>query len=309
MRRLLFNITFTGGLLLILVGIIFMKKDDITTLFNNYLSPNNVEVKIDNKNEYYRNYDFKYVQNTDDFSPEDSQDLLNIYYTVINSGLETFTFYCDPEYDNCLKDISTIANDKKLLSDINNYVHPYNAFSNIETEYDSLGKITIKLTKSYKPEDIKKINKKVDELYKELVTSDKLEDNIKNVHDYIINNSKYDSERSDNGVAKYKSDIAYGPLFDGYAICGGYTDLLQLFLEKMNVKSYRVSSDSHIWNAVNINDKWYHIDLTWDDPVVSDGKDYLIHDYFLITTKDLQEKEKTQHNFNKDRFLEVKEVN
>ena len=84
---------------------------------------------------------------------------------------------------------------------------------------------------------------------------------------------------------------------------------MQLFLEKMNLKNYRVSSNSHIWNAVEIDGKWYHIDLTWDDPVVSDGKDYLYEDYFLITTHDLLEKEKTQHVFNQNRFLEVKEVN
>ena len=308
MKRFLLNLMVTFGLVLILVGLIIVRKEDITTLFNKYLSPNE-EVKLTTKNKYYRDYDFKFVQNTDDFTPSDFQDLLNIYYTVINSGKEVFTFYCDKEYTNCGKDISTIANDKGLLSDINNFVHPYNAYSNIETEYDSLGKITIKLTRNYKEDEINKINKRIDELYKELVTSDNLEENIKKVHDYIINNSKYDSNRSDNGIEDYRSEIAYGPLFDGYAICGGYTDLMQLFLEKMKVKSYRVSSNSHIWNALEVNNKWYHIDLTWDDPVVSDGKDYLKHDYFLVTTKELQDKEKTQHNFNKNRFVEVKEVN
>lgn len=308
MKRFLLNLMVTFGLVLILVGLIIVRKEDITTLFNKYLSPNE-EVKLTTKNKYYRDYDFKFVQNTDDFTPQDYQDLLNIYYTVINSGSDTFTFYCDKDYTGCVEDIASIANDKLLLSDINNYVHPYNAYSNIETEYDSLGKITIKLTRNYKEDEINKINKRIDELYKELVTSDNLEENIKKVHDYIINNSKYDSNRSDNGIEDYRSEIAYGPLFDGYAICGGYTDLMQLFLEKMKVKSYRVSSNSHIWNALEVNNKWYHIDLTWDDPVVSDGKDYLKHDYFLVTTKELQDKEKTQHNFNKNRFVEVKEVN
>ena len=77
----------------------------------------------------------------------------------------------------------------------------------------------------------------------------------------------------------------------------------------MNIKSYRVSSNSHIWNALYLDNEWYHIDLTWDDPVVSDGSDYLIHDYFLIKTQDLQQKEKTQHDFNSKRFIEIKEAN
>ena len=308
MKRFIVNLMITTGLLFIFIGLVMVRKEEINTLINKYLSPNK-EVELVDKNEYYRDYNFKFVQNTDDFTPEDFQDLLNIYYTVINSGKEIFTFYCDKEYTNCGKDISTIANDKGLLSDINNFVHPYNAYSNIETEYDSLGKITIKVSRNYTKDEIKKINKKVNELYPTLVTSDNVRDNIKNVHDYIINNSKYDSNRSDNNIVEYRSDIAYGPLIEGYAICGGYTDLMQLFLEKMNLKSYRVSSNTHIWNAVEIDNKWYHIDLTWDDPVVDDGKDYLKHDYFLITTKELVEKEQTQHIFNQKRFIEVKEVN
>ena len=69
--------------------------------------------------------------------------LLNIYYTVINSG-KNFTFYCPKKYDNCLNDVKKLANNQVLLSDINNYVHPYNSFSHIETEYDTLGRVTIK---------------------------------------------------------------------------------------------------------------------------------------------------------------------
>lgn len=108
-----------------------------------------------------------------------------------------------------------------------------------------------------------------------------LQKNITLAHDYIINNSKYDTDRSDLDIVNYKSDIAYGPLLQGYGICGGYTDAMQLFLEKLGVKSYRVSSEKHIWNAVNLNDNWYNLDLTWDDPVVSDGSDALEYNFFF----------------------------
>ena len=132
-----------------------------------------------------------------------------------------------------------------------------------------------------------------------------LENNIKNVHDYIINNSKYDSNRSDKGVTSYKSDTAYGPLFEGYALCGGYTDLMELFLERMNIKSFKVSSENHIWNAVYINNNWKHLDLTWDDPVATDGKDYLEYNYFLIDTDQLLTLEQTEHNFNLKHYKEL----
>lgn len=297
----------TLGLIFIFIGLFLMKKDDIFTIFNDYVLKENNVVTLGEKNEYYRDYDFNFVKNTDNFSPSNYQDILNIYYTVINAGKSNFTFYCPKEYTSCIDDIKTLANDQNTLSDINNYVHPYNGFSHIESEYDSLGRVTINVVRNYTEEDINLINQKIDELMPQLTSNyNSLETNIKNVHDYIINNARYDSARSDNNVLTYKSDTAYGPLFQGYAICGGYTDLMQLFLERLNVKNFRVSSDNHIWNALYINNTWKHLDLTWDDPVASDGKDYLEYNYFLIDTNQLLTLEQTQHNFNLEHYTELR---
>ena len=299
------KILVTCGLTFIFIGVFLLRKDDIILYINKYLNSNK-KITIE-KNKYYRNYDFNFVQNTDNFSPKNYQDILNIYYTVINSGQNSFTFYCPSEFKNCIKDVKMLANDQNTLSDINNYVHPYNGFSHIESEYDSLGRVTINITHNYTNDEITEINNKIDKLSEQLINSNlSLEDNIKNVHDYIINNSKYDSYRSDKKIVNYKSDIAYGPLFQGYALCGGYTDLMQLFLEKMNVKNIRVSSENHIWNSLLINNSWRHLDLTWDDPVASDGLDYLEYNYFLIDTNRLLEIEQTQHNFNLDHYIELK---
>lgn len=295
----------TLGLLLIFIGLFLMKKDDINTIINKYFKWNNI-VTLGDKNEYYRDYDFDFVQNTNNFRPNNYQDLLNIYYTVLNAGKSNFTFYCPNSYDNCLSDVKKLANDQDTLSDINNYVHPFNGFNHIESEYDSLGRVTINIIRSYDDNDIKMITSKIDELLPQLVSNtNSLENNIKNVHDYIVNNSKYDSNRSDKGVASYKSDTAYGPLFEGYALCGGYTDLMELFLERMNIKSFKVSSENHIWNAVYINNNWKHLDLTWDDPVATDGKDYLEYNYFLIDTDQLLTLEQTEHNFNLEHYKEL----
>lgn len=305
------RLVFTIGLLMILTGVILIRKDSIITLFNTHFSSNTAKVSITDVNEYYRNYDFKFVQNISNKVPSNYQDLLNVYYTVINSGVDEFTFYCPRnEYENCIDDVENIANNQTLLSNINNYVHPYNSFSHIETEFDNLGKVTISIERHYSKSDIEKINKKIDEIYKEIYNDNiSVQDNIKAFHDYIVENTQYDSDRSDKNIVRYRSDTAYGPLFEGYAICGGYTDLMELFLEKMNLKSFRVSSYLHIWNVVKIKDKWYHIDLTWDDPVMSDGSANLLHDYMLIDTKKLLELEKSQHNFDQNIFIEVKEVN
>ena len=49
----------------------------------------------------------------------------------------------------------------------------------------------------YSEEQIKLINEKVDTLYNKLITSDMSNyDKILTIHDYIINNTKYDIERN-----------------------------------------------------------------------------------------------------------------
>ena len=112
------------GILLILIGVTINYKEDILS-------------------EYYQ-----YFYNT-------KKDLLNIFYTVINAGKDEFTFYCPKNYENCIDDVKSLAKDQITLSNINNFVHPFNSFKNISTKTDTLGKVTIELTKSYTDNDIK----------------------------------------------------------------------------------------------------------------------------------------------------------
>ena len=285
-------------ILVILLIITFFQKENILKAYNQLVVKIEADsIKLGKVNKYYRNYDFEYVQNTRKFTPKSKQDILNIYYTVINAGKNKFSFYCPSSYEDCIDDVNYIANDQTILSHINNYVHPFNGFENIETEYNSLGKVTIKIKKSYSKEQIKEVENKVNEISKEVIKTDKSkEENIKSAHDYIINHSKYDSERSDKNIVNYKSNIAYGPLIEGYGLCGGYSDAMALFLEKLKIKNYKIASENHVWNAVEYNG-WKHLDLTWDDPVTSDKKDILEHKFFLIDSKKLAEFSTGQHVF------------
>ena len=265
------------------------------------------EATVLKNNEYATNNSYSYVKLTDDFTPKNAQDIMNIYYTIIQSGMDEFTFYCDEKYKDCIEDVNYISNNQRVLSYINNFVPSFNSFKNIETSFDSIGKVTVRIIHTYSPDDIKEIDKKIDEVFRENITEDlTIEEKIKKLHDYIINHTKYDIDRSDNKINKYHSDTAYGPLFEGYAICGGYADSMQLFLNKLNLPNFKVTSENHIWNVVLLNDKWYHIDLTWDDPVVNTGEDVLEYNYFLISTEELQELEQEQHIFDIDVYKELK---
>ena len=131
---------------------------------------------------------------------------------------------------------------------------------------------------------------------------------ILTIHDYIINNSKYDVEKNETGISEYHSSIAYGPLIEGYAICGGYADAMAIFLTKLGFDNYKIASDTHVWNAVLVNGKWLHLDLTWDDPVSEQGVDYLYHKYFLVNNEELIKADGNLNNhlFKKAIYLEFK---
>ena len=287
--------------LLTIFMLTFHYKENILVYYNDYLSPNKEKPTPLVKNEYYRNYNFKYISNTENFSPLNKQDVMNIYYTIINSGMDEFTFYCPDEYIDCEKDVKDIANSQVIISNINNFVHPYNGFKNLETEIDSFGKITLHINRNYTDEMKIILNYIIDEIIKNNINDNmNLEEKIKVLHDYIINHTKYDTARSDNNIIKYQSDTAYGALIEGYALCGGYTDSMMLFLEKLNIKSYKISSTNHVWNYVYLDNKWYHLDLTWDDPINKDGKDLLDDTFYLITDKELESLNSTEHIYDKN---------
>ena len=61
------------------------------------------KVIIPKPNSYYKKHDYKFVQETKDYIPYSKQDLLTIFYSILNNGYETFTFYCPSEYTECLR--------------------------------------------------------------------------------------------------------------------------------------------------------------------------------------------------------------
>ena len=276
------------GVLLILE----IKYIDPITNYVKSLLDNRKEVIILDSNKYHKDASYLFVQETTDFTPYSYQDLLNIIYSIINNGWNSFTFYCPKEYSECISDIKNISVNDTLLTEINNYVNPFNSFSTLQTLYDENGEITIKLTKTYTDEEINTINDKLNTMLNNLIKDNmSTKDKLLAIHDSIINNTKYDTEKNNSGSSKYHSNTAYGVFMEGYATCNGYADAYALALDRLGVKNYKVSSSTHIWNAVYYDDEWLHIDLTWDDPVSTDGKDYLYHKYFLVNNDQMKKED------------------
>ena len=296
------------GKLFILLGLLAIIYGNRETIID-FISENvfgKPDVNLNYKNDYFLDYKFEYIENVDKFKLENKKDLFNLYYTVINSGINNFDFYCPREYESCISDVVELANDPTDLTNVNGFVHPFNSFDTIETLYDSYGNVNLKIIRTYTDVEIEQLNKKVDEIVNNKLNgiTDKREI-IKVVHDYIIDNVKYDKDRTDNNIIRYASNTAYGVLYENYGICSGYADAMALFLNYYNIPNYKVVSENHVWNAVNLDGVWYHLDLTWDDPIIDTGEEVIDHTYFLIDTNQLNTLDSTQHTFDKRIFSEL----
>ena len=111
---------------------------------------------------------------------------------------------------------------------------------------------------------------------------------IKMVHDYLINNINYDTTISKDNIYNI-----YGALVNGQCVCEGYAEAFKYILDQMDIpcvlimgegRNSKGNIESHAWNCVQINSKWYAIDVTWDDPVIV-GTGYVTnsmrYQYFL----------------------------
>lgn len=84
-------------------------------------------------------------------------------------------------------------------------------------------------------------------------------------NDYLASNCEYDTTYS-----KYS---AYDALVDNKAVCQGYSLAYVELLSRVGIPCKVVSSDSldHAWNVVYINNHYYYVDVTWNDPLGNYG--------------------------------------
>ena len=306
----IFSWLWTIILLGLLVFCFFNREDVVKFVMGNATQFVNVEAK--DANNYKTDFSFEFVKETDDFHVKNYQDILNVIYTVLNNGWNEFTFYCDNDYKSCTNDLAKISNDQVLLSVINNMVSPFNSYEKLYMTTNTYGKATISVDKLYSKEDIKLITEKINAIKKEVIKDDMSDrEKISAYHDYVINNSSYDEDRARNiekgntETNAYNSHKANGPLLEGKSLCSGYSDAMKLYLDELNIPNYKIANDEHIWNLIYIDGQWLHLDLTWNDPVTSDGSNLLLHKFFLVTTTELSELDQTNHSFDANHYPEA----
>jgi len=104
---------------------------------------------------------------------------------------------------------------------------------------------------------------------------------VRYVHDFLCNLIVYDHDTV-NGLADYRS--AFDAFAYGRSVCSGYAMLFQRIMDTLNVPcrcwgGYINGGGAHMWNIVNLDGLWYHMDATWADQLWG-----ISYSYFLIGT-------------------------
>lgn len=206
---------------------------------------------------------------------ENGSDILNNSFQLAINAL-TFDnpelFYIDITKINLITEITTRAFSTTYRISIGG-----NGKNYLSEDFDGLSKVNSEISNI---ENIKNdIISKTGE--------DKVE-NLKIVHDYLVDTIEYDV---DAGKNVYN---IYGALVDKQAVCEGYARTYKMILDELGIpciiacgtgRNSSGETESHAWNYVQIDDKWYAVDVTWDDPVIiGNGSltDTLKYRYFLV---------------------------
>lgn len=173
------------------------------------------------------------------------------------------------------------------LSDItNNILHDYPIITWIDKQYSYKNilvgtkiKFNYTMDKPALQKYISELTDRADELVEDIEPETTGFDKAVAVHDRLIELVEYNREAE-------HQDEAYGALIDNQAACQGYAKAYQLLMLKLGIECLVVFGDStepHAWNMVELDDGFYFVDVTFDDRVITDGGEYLSHEYMLLS--------------------------
>lgn len=112
----------------------------------------------------------------------------------------------------------------------------------------------------------KEIQKQIDEWKVMLDACDGEQAKVRAIHDWIVEKSSHNDEVFEDGEItqqeeeEYFTQSAYSVLKKELALSGGYAETMQLMCEVAGIDAVCVTSTSHQWNKVRINESWYNID-------------------------------------------------
>lgn len=107
--------------------------------------------------------------------------------------------------------------------------------------------------------------------------------------EWLVENCSYESKKD------WSRSTAYSCIILGKAQCAGYADAFLQTAKLCGLEVRYVYNNSHAWNLIKLDGDWYHVDVTWEDPLGSNdyGFNHLRNKY--INLEDDQIKNASYH--------------
>ena len=128
-----------------------------------------------------------------------------------------------------------------------------------------------------------------------------------NLYEILQKNIRYDKEElqaNAKGISNNPaSHNAYGAIINKLAVCDGFSSAFSLLAQKLGFQCMLVVGRSaysattlqeHAWNIIKLQNKHYHIDLTWDARKYNEFSEFS-YAYFAVTDEEIS----YNHNWNK----------
>ena len=98
---------------------------------------------------------------------------------------------------------------------------------------------------------------------------------LRYIHNYLIDNIDYETTISQPNIYNI-----YGALILKECVCEGYAKAFQYLVSAAGFENVIINgkatntigeTENHAWNYVKIDNSWYAVDTTWDDPIIIGG--------------------------------------
>lgn len=189
-----------------------------------------------------------------------------------------------------VEDIDFTENDMDVCIKAYTMDHPEVFWITNRYSYGSSGnKTVIQLYSNISGEECKErittLNNKIESIVTNIPNGLKEYHLEKYIHNTITEMCEYADgvENTDDGWEEF---TVYGALVNGSSVCEGYAHAMCLLLNKVGLECYYVNgygeNEPHMWNSVQVDGNWYHVDATWND----DENAY--YNYFNLTDLQIQ---------------------
>lgn len=190
---------------------------------------------------------------------------------------EKKTVTCDHQYNYCVNDEQHWKVCTKCGNSIDRADHSFDDDGNCECGYSNAsGKEAAKVVSDF----VK------DHITDEMTLFEKEIEIIR----YLVANTDYD-------LASEESYTVKGALVNGSAACQGYALAFKALAEACGIPcrtvTGRFNNGDHMWNAVKLEDDWYHVDVTLEDPLIEGvpntefGYEKLRSEYINLTDEEI----------------------